>query len=81
MREKWQQIEIEVKRIITKAVSDDYSSYILSQYDEISKKTFMDAVICDVIEASAWEEEGYYNEDDIRLAIGRELINRMKINI
>jgi len=79
--EEREQIEIEVRRIIRMAVSDEYSSHILEQYDEISGETFMDAVIRDVMESSAWEYEGYYNEDDIRLAIGRELMARMGIDI
>ena len=71
-------IELEVTRIIRMAVSDEYSSYILNHYDEESGKTFMDAVVEDVMETSAFEE-GYYNEDDIRLAIGREFMSRLGI--
>ena len=41
----------------------------------------MEDVINDVLEASAWEEEGYYNEDDIRLAIGRVLAHRLNVEV
>ena len=75
------QIEIEVEKIIRMAVSDDYSSYIFNQRDGVYKETFIDAVIRDVMESSAWEDEGYYNEDDIRLSIGRIFIERMGIVI
>lgn len=38
----------------------------------------MEDVIQNVMETSAWEDEGYYNDDDIRLAIGRELMARAR---
>ena len=41
----------------------------------------MEDVIKNVKETSAWEDEGYYNDDDIRLAIGRELTARLGITI
>lgn len=30
-----------------------------------------------VLETSVWKDKGYYNEDDIHLAIGRELVIRL----
>ena len=41
----------------------------------------MQEIIEDVMETSAWEDEGYYNEDDIRLAIGRVLMGRLGIEV
>lgn len=41
----------------------------------------MEDIIQNVLETSAWEDEGYYNEDDIRLAIGRELMARLRIEV
>lgn len=41
----------------------------------------MEDVIKNVMETSAWDDEGYYNDDDIRLAIGRELMARLGIEI
>lgn len=72
-------IEALTKRLMLESISDDYLSRILNHYDGLTEETFMDAVIRDVMETSAWEEEGYFNEDDIRLAIGREFIARLGI--
>ena len=41
----------------------------------------MDDVIDDVMTSSAWDDEGYYNDDDIRLAIGRTLMARLGIEV
>lgn len=67
------------KRMMLDAISDDYVNRILNHYDETSEETFIDAVVRDVLETSAWKDEGYFNEDDVRLAIGREFIARLSI--
>lgn len=59
--------------VMSKATSDEYAERIL-EHDG-----FMEDVIADVMECSAWEDEGYYNEDDVRLAIGRVLIDRLGV--
>lgn len=69
----------EVDEILRSAVSTEYVSDILNSEDE-SGVTFLDEVKSDVEETSAWEEEGYYNDDDIRLAIGRTLLSRLGIS-
>ena len=74
------QIEYEVTKIMRSATSDDYTRYILEQEDVITENTLMEDIIQNVLETSAWEDEGYYNEDDIRLAIGRELMARLGID-
>ena len=74
------QIEYEVAQIMKSATSDEYGRYILEQEDEVTENTLMEDIIQNVLETSAWEDEGYYNEDDIRLAIGRELIARLGID-
>lgn len=71
---KKKKIEFEINKILSSAVSREYARYILEQ-------TFIDAVVANVMETSAWKEEGYYNEDDIRLAIGRELVARLGIEV
>lgn len=71
---KKKKIEFEITKILSSAVSSEYTRYILEQ-------TFIDAVVANVMETSAWKEEGYYNEDDIRLAIGRELVARLGIEV
>lgn len=71
-------IENEITQIMRSAVSSDYARYILEEECE-DGFTFMDDVIADVITSSAWEDEGDYNDDDIRLAIGRVFMSRMEI--
>ena len=79
-------IEAEVRMILQFSVSSEYVRYILEEKDndyedEYIGHTFMDDVIEDVMCASAWDDEGYYNEDDIRLAIGRTLMDRLGIEV
>ncbi len=61
----------DVRRIFAESVSTEYTKIIL---DEIE-----DDIISDVAETSSYEENGSYNDDDIRLAIGRVLINKIGI--
>ena len=75
------EIEFEVSEIMRSATSSEYSKYSLEQEDDVTGNTFMEDVIKNVMETSAWEDEGYYNDDDIRLAIGRELMARLGISI
>ena len=78
-------IENEIRMILMGAVSSEYVGYTLEDkeknedYEEIGN-TFMEDVIEDVICSSAWDDKGCYNEDDIRLAIGRVFIDRLGIN-
>lgn len=71
------EIEFKISEIMRSAVSSEYTRYILEQEDDVTKNTFMEDVIEDVMETSAWKNEGYYNDDDIRLAIGREFVVRL----
>lgn len=75
------EIEFEVSEILQSAVSSEYSRYILEQEDDVTENTFMEDVIKNVMETSAWEDEGYYNSFDIKLAIGRELLARLGIEV
>lgn len=68
------QIEWLIAWIMEKAVSNDYAKYILNH------DNFIEDVIADVMNTSAWEDDGYYNEDDVRLAIGRVLMDRFGID-
>ena len=74
-------IENEIRMIMQNAVSSDYARYILEHEDSWTGITVMQDVIENVMETSAWNDEGYYNEDDVRLAIGRILMERMGIEI
>ena len=68
-------LENDIVNIMNRVISSEYINKILNQYDYTSDETLIDAVIKNVLETSANEE--YYNEDDIRLAIGRELVARL----
>ena len=70
-------IEREVKRILQSSVSDAYSDFILEAYDSETAQTFLESVVQDIIETSACNEEGCYNDSSIRYAIGREFMARM----
>lgn len=85
-KEERKVIEAEVRMILQFSVSSEYVRYILEEKDndyedEYIGHTFMDDVIEDVMCSSAWDDEGYYNEDDIRLAIGRTLMDRLGIEV
>ena len=71
-------IENEIRMIMQKATSSDYARYILDHKKK--RRTFMDDVIDDVMCSSAWEDEAYYNDYDIGLAIGRVLMCRLGID-
>lgn len=73
------QIEREVTEIMRSATSDEYARHILEH--EENGTSLMEDIIQNVLETSAWEDEGYYNEYDIRLAIGRELMTRLGIDV
>ena len=79
-KEERKTIEVLIAKILSDAVSDDYARYILETEDGCTENTMMEDVIENVLAASAWEDEGYYNEDDIRLAIGRELMCRLGVD-
>ena len=42
---------------------------------------FVDAVRDDVEQTSAWEEEGYFNQRDVRLAIGRVICEKFGVEV
>ena len=77
-KEEKKVIETEIRMVMQNAVSSDYARYILEHKKK--RRTFMDDVIDDVLCSSAWEDEGYYNDDDIRLAIGRVMMDRLGID-
>lgn len=77
-KEERKLIEIEVIYFVGCAVGEEYARHIVKHE---KGNTFVEDVIDDVMCASAWEDEGYYNHDDIRLAIGRVFMDRMGIEI
>lgn len=60
----------DVKEILGRSISDDYLNRILEK--------IIDEVVEDVEISSAYEE-GFYSEDDIKLSIGRILIDRLEL--
>ena len=80
-KEEQKLIENNIRMIMMGAVSSEYARYILEQESDETERTFMEDVIDDVMCTSAWAEEGYYNDDDIRLSIGRIFMERMGIEV
>lgn len=67
----------DIKLVLLASVSEDYVDAILEQKDTVRQNTFIDAVAEDVTVSSDLKNKGYYNNDDIRFAIGRELVARL----
>lgn len=65
-------LKIMITDILAAAVGQEYAKYIL---DDSS----LNEVIDDIETSSAWLEDGYCNDDDIRLALGRVLLKRLRI--
>lgn len=73
------EMEREITTTLRKSVSDDYTSDILSSMsiENNDKRTLMDDIVDDIVLTSGYAEDGHYNEDDIKLAIGRVLKIRL----
>lgn len=67
-------LETEIQIVMGNAMDSSYAQSILSS-ESVTGKTVMDAIVDDVMECSAWNDEGFYNANDIRIAIGRVLQN------
>lgn len=70
-------MEFTVTETMQNSISSEYSKYILEQKDSVTGNTFMEDVIQKVMKTSAWEKEGYYDTSDIKLAIGKVLMDRL----
>lgn len=76
--EERKELEAMIFAILAKATTEEYARNILETESKCKTcDTITDEIIDDVLVSSAWEDEGYYNEDDVRLAIGRTLISAM----
>lgn len=64
----------DLKGVLLLAVSSDYADRIIENFE------FFRFVYEDVEASSGWFDEGYYNEDDIRLAIGRFLCKKLGLD-
>lgn len=60
-----------LEKNLKSAISDDYRSSIIGE--------LTDDVVADVEETSAFGDDGSWNTDDIRLAVGRVLSDRLGI--
>lgn len=59
--------------VLRDSVGSDYAREIASD-DEV-----FEFVMTDVENSSAWWDEGYYSLDDVRLALGRYFMHKLKI--
>lgn len=64
----------ELKTILASSIGSDYAYYLAN------KDGFAYDVKTDVEQTSAWNDEGFYTDDDIRLAIGRVLLDYLGVN-
>lgn len=60
----------DILHLLTPAIGSDYARKMTED------ETFIRAVQKDVEESSAWQDEEYYNDDDVRLAIGRVIMKK-----
>lgn len=79
--EQRKEIEMLVYKIMMGATSSEYARHILEKEDGWTEISIMQDIIENVMETSAWNDEGYYSEDDIRLAIGRVIMERLEIEV
>ena len=68
----------EVFAILSDCIGRDYTHYLIESKDEHGVD-FLSEILKDVEETSAWQDAGYYTDDDIRLAIGRVLLKALNI--
>lgn len=72
-------LKLEIMQIFKNSVSSDYANSILLKTDPKTNETLINNIMENVLETSAWVDEKYYNDDDIKLAIGRELAEMLQI--
>ena len=56
---------------------DDEAAIKVADSKNAKGITVMDDVMDDIKTSSAWEDSGHYNDDDVRLAIGRVMMKRL----
>ena len=66
---------IEIYDILKKSITDEYAK-ILIENDE-----FIDFVVENIMSTSCYEEDGMYNDADIKLAIGRAILYKYNTEI
>lgn len=70
------------RKVIEETIVELLASSVGFEYVEriLAAGNLVEDIIQDVIETSAWEFEGSYNDDDVRRAIGRMLLSRLNPN-
>ena len=63
------ELELELEKLLRKSISDDYTTTIIRDLFEDIKS--------DIVECADKE----YNEDDIKLAVGRVLVDRLNLEV
>lgn len=80
-KEEKEKIESEITEILQNAVSNKYAKNILELKDDTTGNTLMNDIIKNIVQTAAWSYEKYYNDIDLKLAIGKELLTRLDIKI
>lgn len=80
-KEEKEKIESEITEILQNAVSNKYTKNILELKDDTTGNTLMDDIVKNIVQTAAWSYEKYYNDIDLKLAIGKELLTRLNAKI
>ena len=64
--------------ILAEATSPKYAKIVMAQTDAFTKLTFDDAVLLRIVNSSRWNKEHRCKRNDVRCAIGDELLARLK---
>ena len=75
------ELKRQIEEMLRKSVSSDYVRTMLEAESESSSTSLLQDIADDVLETSGWYDEETYNEDDIRLAIGRVILSRIGIEV
>ena len=60
---------------------DDEAAIKVADSKNSKGVSVMEDVIDDIKTSSDWENDGHYNDDDVRLAIGRVLMSRLGVEV
>lgn len=77
-KEEREALNTGIRRVLGNAVSDEYL-YMFDNTVNSNNDTLMTKIADDVIESSNWKYTKFYNDDDIKLAIGRTLYDLLDI--
>lgn len=71
------EIEKDITQHLINMVGDDYAYSILHQEDSMSEETFLETVTNEVLSCGNMICRNHYIDEDIKAAIGRELVARL----